>query len=303
MNNYMIRKLQELDYRLYKRSRGFYGRDYYCINKRIIKLANAYLDNVSAFPQIHSKHTSNAIIVSLTSIPQRIQTTYLTIESLLRQSIRPDHIILYLAKDEFLDRKLPTKICKQMDRGLEVKYVDNIRSHKKYCYALQEYRDSLLVTADDDIIYPECMLSRLLEKYNRFPNSIICNRCNIIRRIGGKPMSYVRWKGNEDYESLDDIDEKDIFFTTGGGTLFPAWLLSEESVNVGKIMELCPTADDVWLNFMARLNGIDVHCLDPIDGHCLFNDVNSYTLAQDNIYGGKNDAYINRMADIYSMKL
>ena len=38
------------------------------------------------------------IIVSLTSYPKRIGTVWLTIETLLRQSVKPDEIILWLAQ-------------------------------------------------------------------------------------------------------------------------------------------------------------------------------------------------------------
>ena len=41
------------------------------------------------------------IIVSLTSYPKRIGTVWLTIETLLRQSVKPDEIILWLAQEQF----------------------------------------------------------------------------------------------------------------------------------------------------------------------------------------------------------
>ena len=41
------------------------------------------------------------ITISLTSFGSRIETVYLTIESLMQQSLKADRIVLCLAKDEF----------------------------------------------------------------------------------------------------------------------------------------------------------------------------------------------------------
>ena len=44
---------------------------------------------------------SGRIIVTLTSFPARVNRLWLVIESLLRQSHKPDMIILWLSKDQF----------------------------------------------------------------------------------------------------------------------------------------------------------------------------------------------------------
>ena len=43
------------------------------------------------------------IIVSLTSYPPRIGCVHRVVESLIRQTVRADEIILYLSRDEFPD--------------------------------------------------------------------------------------------------------------------------------------------------------------------------------------------------------
>src|ERR1019366_6133497 len=57
------------------------------------------------------------IIVSMTSFPTRIDKVWLVIETILRQTIKPDKIILWLSKDQFssLD-SLPQKLLKQTNR-------------------------------------------------------------------------------------------------------------------------------------------------------------------------------------------
>ena len=50
---------------------------------------------------IETNVNKNKIIVSLTSYPLRIQCAIIVIKSLLKQTIKPDKIILWLAKSDF----------------------------------------------------------------------------------------------------------------------------------------------------------------------------------------------------------
>ena len=82
------------------------------------------------------------IVVSLTTFPARIDECYFAIKSLMIQSYPADRIILWLAKNQFPDEKLPSKYDKLIARGLEVRYCEeDLRSHKKYYYALQEQKE------------------------------------------------------------------------------------------------------------------------------------------------------------------
>ena len=81
------------------------------------------------------KETKNKprIIISLTSFPKRIDIVWITIESILRQSQKPDEIILWLAEEQFqgID-SLPKSLLELMERGLTIRFCDDLRSHKKY---------------------------------------------------------------------------------------------------------------------------------------------------------------------------
>ena len=61
------------------------------------------------------------IIISMTSIPVRIDKVWIVVESLLRQTYKPDQIILWLAKDEFKDCPLPSTLKAQQKRGLQIR--------------------------------------------------------------------------------------------------------------------------------------------------------------------------------------
>ena len=88
---------------------------------------------------LNEKKRDKQLIVSLTSFPLRIGRLWIVIETLLRQKVQPDKIILWLAKSQFPngDFDLPKKLLKQTKRGLEIRFVDeDIRSYKKFYYTL-----------------------------------------------------------------------------------------------------------------------------------------------------------------------
>ena len=107
---------------------------------------------------------TTGIIVSLTTYPGRIDTVWLAIETLLRQKIKPDMVILWLSKDQFPNLgTLPHSLLQLANRGLRIELRDgDLRSHKKYYFARQEFPNATLVLADDDIFYPSNMLKDLL---------------------------------------------------------------------------------------------------------------------------------------------
>ncbi|RXM43990.1 glycosyl transferase [Flavobacterium sp. YO64] len=192
------------------------------------------------------------VIVSLTTFPKRISIIWIVIECMLRQSVLPDKIILWLSKDQFSGlNDLPKSLLKLQKRGLEVKFCEgDLKSHKKYYYALKNYTDDIIITIDDDLFYPSYLVSDLLELHNNFPDSICCHRASKYKTFDGKLLSYKEW----DERILISEPTLDIFFTTGGGTLFPPNCFSGDVLKAEVFMEICKYADDVWLNLLAQFN-------------------------------------------------
>ena len=119
----------------------------------------------------------------MTSIPDRINKTWITIESLFRQTYKPDRIILWLSKEEFKNFPLPSALKTQQKRGLQIKYCDNLMSYKKIYYTAKENPNSYIVTVDDDIIYAENMLEELVRTYKQNQGCIICNRSHYMENV------------------------------------------------------------------------------------------------------------------------
>src|SRR5574343_906457 len=134
------------------------------INRLFAKILKQIFDRVVPryflFTQFHYSYGLNTItrdkkvIVSLTSFPGRVQDVWIVIECLFRQTFKADKIILWLSESQFNGIELPQRLLDQKKRGLEIRFVeDDLKSHKKYIYALNEYKNDYVITVDDDLYY------------------------------------------------------------------------------------------------------------------------------------------------------
>lgn len=195
------------------------------------------------------------VVVSLTTYRQRIHEVYLTIESIMRSTVKPNRIILWLAEDEFGGKDLPIVLQNQMKRGLEVRYCEDLRSYKKIIPTLQLCPDACIVTIDDDAIYEPDLLEHLIASYKMHPDCVSASRIHRIRTSAdGMPLPYVQW----DFFQYDESPSHRNFLTGVGGNLFPPHALSEQVTDQKTFMRLCPKGDDIWLNAMLMANGVKV---------------------------------------------
>lgn len=93
------------------------------------------------------------MVVSFTTYPARLWCLPIVVGSILKQTRLPDEIVLYLSREQF--DNLHNPILRSIEKqGVHLVLVDgDIRSHKKYFYAMEEYPESIVITIDDDIIY------------------------------------------------------------------------------------------------------------------------------------------------------
>lgn len=191
------------------------------------------------------------IVVSLTTFPGRSDTVWLAVETLLRQKIKPDAIILWLSSEQFKGvSDLPQTLLGLVDRGLRIEFREgDLRSHKKYFYARKEFPGATLVLADDDIFYPTTMLKDLVELSRQYEGKVICRFAKKIKWTeSGRLSPYIEWM-----KVNDSTPREDIFFGSGGGVLIPPSAVHEDLLNENAFLENCPLADDIWLNAMCRL--------------------------------------------------
>lgn len=253
-----------------------------------------YLNKLSRYK---CSDKNGAIIVSMTSYPARINSIWIVIETLLRQSVVPRKIYLWLSHEQFPDKKLPEELLKLQERGLEIQFVEgDIRSHKKYYYIFQEFPDDLIMFADDDIIYPSDLIeSLLIARQSLNAEKVIAHKYGYRMKWdnNGQLLPYNNWGSYYSSYSGDDL-----FFGSGGGTLVRPTDFYKDVLNLDLALELCPKADDIWLNAMARLGGCKY--IKVQDGPILsIQNKEDVPLYKQNLRQGQNDVQLSAVSDYY----
>lgn len=247
---------------------------------------------------INVRERKRKVIVSLTSFPKRIDTLWITIESLLRQTVKPDDVILWLADSQFegID-SLPSTLLKLRERGLTIRFCDDLRSHKKYYYTMLEHPEDIVILADDDMFYPLDTIEKLLNMHRKYPEDI----CSITAEAVKKDAPPSEWRNPFLREKTVHSDLLQAF--TGSGSLFPPHSLSEEVFNKDAIKTLCPYADDLWLYYMANKNDTKVSSLHPWRAFPItIYNTSDVSLWQMNGLNGQNDVQWKKINDNYAGK-
>ena len=198
-----------------------------------------------------------SIIISLTSYPARISYVASVIESIKCQTVKPDKILLWLAESQFVNKEkdLPAELLAQIDEVAELRWCEDIRPHKKYYYAMQEYPDSILITIDDDIYYDNKLIESLLTSYLKYPYAVSATRAHLITFEDGEIAPYKNWKREIDTVGVPSYA---LCATGVGGVLYPPHSLSKETFNLEAIKQTCLNADDLWLKVMEIISGVPI---------------------------------------------
>ena len=239
------------------------------------------------------------IIVSFTSYPPRIKSVHRVVESLYRQTVKADEIILYLSLDEFpkVEAELPEKLRRMISQGgFRIAWVcGNLKSHKKYYYALQEFQDAVVITVDDDKIYAETMICDLMESYKRFPDSVSARIARIILKRPETLEQYVKWEKEEKIEECKDVPRMDLCAIGAGGVCYSPRLVNENWFHKETIMKVAGDYDDLWLKYSEIISNIPVVYTKPSQKDITIDDSQICRLSANNLYGSGNDKCISKI--------
>lgn len=248
------------------------------------------------------------VYVSLTSFPARLETTYFAICSLFVQKTPANKIILTLTKEEFPEgeKSIPQKILDLKKKGLEILWGDeNLKPHNKYFYAMKKYPQAIIITADDDILYPPNTISKLIETYKKHPQAICALGIRQIVIEKGIPAPFARWNANlcyEPYRISKEIlgqERMDILAEGGSSVLYPPSIMPQETFNVCKIKKLAPYADDIWLKGMQLLANIPAVCYNNNQKVHIMSEAQNVGLYQINMENNQNDVQFQAILDEY----
>ncbi|HAS1181921.1 TPA: hypothetical protein I3819_000189 [Enterobacter cloacae] len=235
------------------------------------------------------------LVISLTSWHKRFATLHYTLQCLLKQTVKADRIILWLAESE--RHLVPQSVLAFAAKGIEIKFCEDIRSYKKIVPTLIEEPNAFIVTADDDLAYQPEWLEKLIAGWDGDYKTVVAHRAHKIRLGSDKtPVPYKEWKWN--YSVTTDLSNL-IFPTTGFGALYPPKCFHADVLKKEIFEHLSPGADDVWLFWMCRMNGVKFNV---VPEHMIseeWNGTSEVGLWQNNLLQGENDKYIKNMIAHY----
>lgn len=236
------------------------------------------------------------LIVSLTSYPPRFPHLHLTLRCLLSQRVCADQVVLWVSYDDF--PLLPEKVLELKAYGLQINQCSDIRSYKKIIPALDRYKDCFIAIADDDAYYPPGWLEQITNAWQSRSNEIVCHRAHKIRlNSDGLPLPYSCW----DWVTKTKYRSTLLFPTGVGGVLYPPGALDPRVVDEALFLDLCPTADDIWLYWMARLNGKEFKLVDrPMRRVLTWPHTQEHGLGRvNNGISAANDRQVENMIDAF----
>ena len=284
----------------------------YIIREKINTRYISYINKIKLDKKIKSfseygltkRKRSPRLIISLTSFPQRMYDIHFTIYSLLNQDTKPDAVILWLGYDKFPNKEkdLPENLLRLCKCGLTIKWCKDIKAFTKLLPSLEEFPEDVIVTADDDIYYPNDWLKKLYKQYKKEKNFIYCHRAHQITLTSkGNIAPYNSWIK----ETSNHIPSYTSFLTGVGGVLYPPHCLPNE-VFSHNFKKLCFHNDDIWFWAMAVLNGTKIKVVnDNIDSLIYVNaerelgNTNETTLAKTNVIGNLNEKQLRQVLETY----
>jgi hypothetical protein len=213
-------------------------------------------------------------VISLTTIPTRLNTLIKTLSSLLRQTTRADEIILWIPYDytqrgfecPFTIPNLPNGVtvmrCNR-DYGPATKVLPTVELYKT--------EDVIIVYCDDDRSYHEQWLETLLNYSDKFPHDCIAtsgynikkveykyqykHRGNIFEIINVISLGYYRKTYRQALrDCTPTMGYIDICQGFGGVLVKPSFF----SASAFEIPEEFWQVDDIWLSGQLKLNGVSI---------------------------------------------
>lgn len=248
-------------------------------------------------------------IVSLTSFPARIGAAAKVIETMARQTVRPDKIVLYLTAAQFPDGKVPDILSRLQSKLVDIRFCGPpIKSYTKLVPALKDFPDDIVITVDDDMDYPNNLISTLLRAHRKYPRAICAHRVRRVKFKNGRPLPYLKWPRLNRRIRKHVCGRRprlDNLAMGVGGVLYPPRCLDAAATRDDIFMKMAPTADDLWFWAMAAKAGTGTAFVrnDRVKDACLTGTQETSLLSINCAGDGNDRAMANILAEFPEIRL
>ena len=206
------------------------------------------IDALGNYSGVNLSKRERQIIVSIYSKGENFKKLSKTIYSVLTQELKPDKFILWLDKDKFNLLDLPYEVTKFVKNGLQIKFVKEMQGYTNTIYAFQEFYDSIVVTAKDNVYYQSNWLNKLYLSYIVSPEDIHAHITKEIRVIDDEIKNFSKIKySNKENSSYNNFPMKI------GGILYPPQCFSKEALRKDIFLKYAPNSPEIWFWIMSVL--------------------------------------------------
>jgi hypothetical protein len=205
------------------------------------------------------------VYVSLTAIKQNEISVVETLQSISAQTQLPDKCFIFVSETPYLldtgfeNGTVGSQLSEFIKSNplFELRWCLNTGPFRKLLPLLEEKFDEncLIVTIDDDTVYTATFLEKIVGDFNRY-NCCTSNWALTLRHAGD-----VRGLNYENFAYPISNYLYNFHLGKGGVAFHPSFFNNTRNImfDYDIIRETCPTADDVWFNFMRIANGISCH--------------------------------------------
>ncbi len=197
-------------------------------------------------------------IISLTVLPSRLEHIGGTISSLLNQSETPDEVCVWLPKNTRRDNKKIDEIPGFLKQDLiRTEFVEDVGPATKLIPALRKYwhdKETIIVTADDDIEYPREWFGGLIEYSNILKDASLGYRGRKFFGIGPLKLYFYDLAKLYFGHKRDEPKKVDLI-TASWGCLYKVKFFTEEVFSLDLDTPMFLT-DDIWFNGQLAKNRV-----------------------------------------------
>ena len=284
--------------------------------QRLIERIEAYSPYEGLFiKQIFKEYktldrNSEAPVITLTAISGRLEGLFKTIDSILKQSLTPASINLFISEEPYLvDEGFNENdvLLKDLyEKGVNIYFTENIGPYRKQVPIIKLLREkgypeeTIFITIDDDVIYPKDTISALVSNISK-TDTVTSYRGREIQLENSAIATYKKFT-----KPIENISA----FNLGTGKNGIAYKLKYFPKNgenyVGSL--IAPTADDIWCKWVTGVYCIETTILEPASAFDKTKDFEE--TAPENKVGlfhvfnakGRNDIAIEAMEIYFSAK-
>jgi len=204
-----------------------------------------------------STFDNRRVIVSLSTVPDRIGNLGPTIRSLLKQTRPPDEIVLAIPEFSIREQRpyIVPKYISRLPRVRVLRCREDWGPATKFIGAIQDEltagrQNTLIMVVDDDRVYPRDALETYLHYSKQLPDAALCFR-------GAAMPSTLDWDDAKMIRARDLREPRPVAVITGCGSYLIQPRFFDESLwDYSVAPQIAFHIDDIWISGWLSRRGV-----------------------------------------------